>query len=201
MSKTAQWLPLVPTVYLPCTYDSPRATTLTKPIVAYDKAELASLLISMCPKSWQDQHDFNQEALPTSVKNLLVVLENIEKIVVNSNAKEKATKQRTEKATGKHKKGKRKGSSSNNYCIPKKVRVKKGCTLCQKHGGTHMTHNTGDCHKYKKDGTLKKGFSGKAAIGQKCNSYDKKENADSFAQFIDHFSKLKKTVKRAQKSL
>jgi hypothetical protein len=64
-----------------------------------------------------------------------------------------------------------------------------------------MTHNTGECRKYKKDGTLKKGFSGKAAIGQKRNGYNKKENANSFVQLMDHFSKLKKTVKKAQKSL
>jgi hypothetical protein len=49
------------------------------PVVAYDKAELVSLLLCMCPESWQDQYDPNQEALPTSVRKLLVVLENIEK--------------------------------------------------------------------------------------------------------------------------
>ncbi len=41
----------------------------------------------------------------------------------------------------------------------------------------------------------------KAAVGQKCNGYNKKENANSFAQFMDCFSKLEKTVKKAQKSL
>jgi hypothetical protein len=97
-------------------------TASTKPIVAYDEAELARLLLHMCPKSWQDQYDLNQEALPTGVRKLLVVLENIEKIVVNSNAKDKTAKENTEKATGKCKKGKSKGSSSNDYHIPKKVR-------------------------------------------------------------------------------
>ncbi len=110
----------------------------------------------MCPESWQDQYDLNQEVLPTSVRQLLVVLENIEKIIVNSNAKDKTSKENTEKATRKREKGKRKGSSSNDYHIPKKVRVEKSCTLCQKHGGRHTTHNTGECHKYEKDGTLKK---------------------------------------------
>jgi hypothetical protein len=63
----------------------------------------------------------------------------------------------------------------------------------------HTTHNTGECSKYEKDGTLKKDFSRKAAIGQKHNGYNKKENANSFAQFMDRFSKFKKTVKKAQK--
>ncbi len=109
-------------------------------------------------------------------------------------------KESSEKATGKHKKGKCKGSSSNDYRIPKKLRFKKSCVLCQKHGGAHTTHNTGECRKYEKDGTLKKGFSRKAAIEQKRNGYNKKENTNSFGQFTDHFSKLEKTVNKAQKS-
>jgi hypothetical protein len=74
--------------YLPCTYDSPRTTTSIMPIIANNEVELVSLLLCMCPKSWQDQYDLNQEALPRSVRKLLVVLENIEKIVVNYNTKE-----------------------------------------------------------------------------------------------------------------
>ena len=72
------------------------------------------------------------------------------KVVANSNAKEKAANENIEKATGKHEKGKHKGSSSNDYRIPKKVRVEKSCVLCQKHGGMHTTHNTGECRKYEK---------------------------------------------------
>jgi hypothetical protein len=66
-------------LYLPCTYDSPCMTTSTKPIVAFDKAELASLHLCLCPESWQDKYYLNQDVLPTSVRKLLVVLENIEK--------------------------------------------------------------------------------------------------------------------------
>jgi len=62
-----------------------------------------------------------------------------------------------------------------------------------------MTHNTGECRKYEKDGTLKKIFSGKAAVGQKRHGKGKKESANSFAQIMDRFSKLEKTVKKAQK--
>ncbi len=129
------------------------------------------------------------------------ILENIEKVVASSNAKEKAAKENTEKATGKREKGKHKGSSSTDYHIPKKVRVEKSCALCQKHGGAHTTHKTGECHKYEKDGTLKKSFSGMAAIGPKHNDYSKNENANSFAQFIDRISKLKKDIKKTQKIL
>ncbi len=37
--------------YLPCTCDSPRATATTKPIAAFNKAELANRLLCMCPES------------------------------------------------------------------------------------------------------------------------------------------------------
>ena len=69
------------------------------------------------------------------------VLENVEKVVADSNTKEKAAKENSEKTIGRHKKGKCKGSGSKDYCIPKKVRVEKSCTLCQKHGGAHMSGN------------------------------------------------------------
>jgi hypothetical protein len=66
----------------------------------------------MCPKSWQDQNDLTQDSLPQSVRKLLGILENIEKWVANSNAKEKAVKESTEKATGK---AKHKGTNSNEF--------------------------------------------------------------------------------------
>jgi hypothetical protein len=154
----------------------------------------------MCPESWQDQYDLTQDSLPQSVRKLLVVLENVEKLVANSDAKERVKKEGTEKATGKRKKGKHKGTSSKDYRIPKKVRSEKSCALCQKHGGVHMTHNTGECHKYEKDGTLKKSFNGKAAVGGKYNVKGKKDHANSFAQIMERFSKLEKVVKKTQKS-
>ena len=51
----------------------------------------------MCPESWQDQYDLTQDSLPQSVRKLLGVLENVEKVVANSNAKEKAAKESAER--------------------------------------------------------------------------------------------------------
>jgi hypothetical protein len=109
---------------------------------------------SHVPQVLEDQYDLTQNLLPQSIQKLLVVLENMEKVVANSNAKERVKKEGTEKATGKREKGKRRGTSSKDYRIPKKVRSEKSCALCQKHGGMHTTHNTGECRKYEKDGTL-----------------------------------------------
>ncbi len=111
--------------YLPCAYDSPCATAATKSIVTFDEAELAYLLLRMCPKSWQDQYDLMQDSLPQSVRKLMGILENIEKVVASSNAKEKAAKEKAakenvEKATRKRDKGKHKGTTSHEYRIPKR---------------------------------------------------------------------------------
>jgi hypothetical protein len=187
-------------LYLPCTYDSPRETTVTKPIAAFDEAELANLLLCMCPESWQNQYDLTQDSFPQSVRKLLGVLENVEKVVENSNAKETATKESAEKSAGKRGKGKRRGTNSNDIRVPKKARVKKSCALCQKYGGTHTTHNTGECHKYDKDGTLQKSFSAKAAVGQKRHGGGKKESHNSFVQDMERFSNLRKRSKRATKA-
>ncbi len=40
----------------------------TKPVVAFDEAELANLLLRMCPESWQDQYDLMQDSLPQSIR-------------------------------------------------------------------------------------------------------------------------------------
>ena len=154
----------------------------------------------MCPESWQDQYNPTQDFLPRSIRKLLGILENVEKVIANSNAKEKATKESAEKATRKRNKGKRKGNNSHKNQIPKKARVKKSCALCQKYGGAHMTHNTGECRKYNKDGTLQKSFSGKAAVGQKRHGSGKKETFNSFAQIMERFLSLEKTVKKTQKN-
>ncbi len=90
-------------LHLSCTYDSPRTTTATKPVQSFDEAQHANLLLCMCPESWQDQYDLSQDLLPQSVRKLLSILENVKKVVASSNTKEKATKESTEKVTGKGK--------------------------------------------------------------------------------------------------
>jgi hypothetical protein len=153
----------------------------------------------MCPETWQDQYDLTQESTPQSVRKLLGVLEKVKKVVANSTAKDKPAKESAENSTGKRGKGKRKGTGSNDVRVPKKTRHEKSCALCQKHGGAHTTHNTSECRKYEKDGTLQKGFGAKAAVGQKRHGSGKKELRNSFAQVMERFSKLEKAVKKSHK--
>ena len=92
------------------------------------------------------------------------------------------------------------GTNSNEFQISKKAKVKKRCALCQKHRGVHTTHNTGECHKYEKDGTLQKSFSVKASAGKKGAGGGKKQAyGNSFAQVMERFSKLEKVVKKSNK--
>ena len=186
--------------HLPCLYDSPRANAATKAVAAYDEAELANLILRMCPESWQDQYDLTQDSVPQSVRKLLGILENVEKVVASSNAKEKAAKESADKSNGKREKGKRKGTGSDHVRVPKKARSEKNCALCQKYGGAHTTHNTGECRKYEKDGTLQKSFSAKTSAGKKSASGGKKQAyGNSFAQVMERFSKLEKAVKKSNK--
>ena len=154
----------------------------------------------MCPESWQDQYDLTQDSLPQSVRKLLGVLENVEKVVANSNAKDKPARESAENGAGKRGKGKRKGIGSHDVRVPKKTRGEKSCALCLKHGGAHTTHNTSECRKYEKDGTLQKSFGAKPAVGQKRRGSGKKESHNSFAQVMERFSKLEKAVKKNHKS-
>ena len=66
-----------------CTYPVPM--TAARPLQLspsnFDEAELANLLLCMCPKSWQDQYNLTQDSLPQSVRKLLGILENVEKVV------------------------------------------------------------------------------------------------------------------------
>jgi hypothetical protein len=81
--------------------------------------------------------------------------------------------------------------------IPKKPLTNaKHCTLCKKHGGTHATHNTLDCHKYDKDSKIKKSF-GK---GQRGSMPSDNKTASACAQLLEKISKLEKANEKLKKS-
>ncbi len=91
-----------------------------------------------------------QESLLQNIRKLFGILENIEKCVANSNAKDKAAKESTEKATSK---GKHKGTNSNELNLQKGESWEKLYAVPETWGSAY------GCHKYEKDGTPKQGFS------------------------------------------
>jgi hypothetical protein len=54
-----------------CLYNSPRATQATKPDKPFNEAELATLLLRMCPDSWKNQYNFSQDTIPQDSRRLL----------------------------------------------------------------------------------------------------------------------------------
>lgn len=180
---------------LPSIYNSSKATTSTKLAKPFSESELAGHILKACPDSWQNQYDLNQEHVPQDLNKLLIVLENIEKASVASNAPAKSpTVNGNGNGNGNEK---RKGNPSNER-IPKK-KFKKGekhCVLCHKHGGAANTHNTSECKRFEKDGSPKSGWGKPNAKGSGKN----RQEAHSFAQLKDDIAALKKALKPRSKS-
>jgi hypothetical protein len=185
---------------LPGLYNSPKAGPATKPVEPFDEAELASQLLRMCPESWQDHYNLAQETVPQETRKLLLVLENIEKLGANEQKKPAANNASTNAKTAEYN-GKRKGTNSSSDRIPKKKRTEKHCVLCQKYGGAPASHNTIECTKYEKDGTLKSSWATRSAGTGKYLDKNKKPDGNAFTQVLDRFSsKLDKTLKKVHKS-
>ncbi len=154
----------------------------------------------MCPESWQDHYNLAQETVPQETRKLLLVLENIENLGANDQ-KKSATNSAGTNAKATEYNGKRKGTNSSSDWIPKKKRTEKHCVLCQKHGGAPASHNTVECTKYEKDGTLKSSWATKSAGTGKYLDKKKKPDGNSFMQVLDRFSsKLDKTLKKVHKA-
>ncbi len=169
---------------LPCLHNSLRTTPATKPVVPFDKAELANLLLRMRPDSWQNQYNLNQDTIPQDSRRLLIVLENIEKLGITTTVPQKppTNGNGNAKSHGKELNGKCKGTDSSTGQSFKKKQTDKHCVLCQKYGGKPATHNTSDCTKYEKDGTVKPSWSSGKYLADKTK---KKSDGNSYAQLED----------------
>lgn len=182
--------------YLPTVHDSRQAAATSKPAAPYDEAELAGMLLRMCPDTWQDHYATTQQVVPQDSRKLLLVLENIEKLCATTYApKPTITVNGNGKGSG-NEKGKRKGMDSNEGRIPKKKRVEKHCTLCQKYGGASSSHNTNECTKYEKDGTMRPTW----GAGKSPGKSSSKKDGKAFAQLAKTVSKLEKALKKRTSS-
>ncbi len=99
-----------------------------------------------------------------------------------------------EKSSFNDKKGKKRPGTNPTARVPKKACFAKNCNLCKKHGGAHMTHNTGECRKYEKDGTEKSSFRAAKKGGKR--SYPSNQN---FVQLTKKIKKLEKALKKSGK--
>jgi hypothetical protein len=177
-------------VQLPCWCYSPSNNAgMTPANVLFTKADLASHVLRMCPHQWQDQYNLQEKGMtPMDMRSLQASLEAIECVCTH----EKAHVPSGKKASHKHEAGAKWPSNGATKQAHKKVRFEKSCKLRKKFGGTHTTHATKDCHKYKKDGTAKADFHAAKKAGKKPNPAKQ-----SFTQLSKKLDKLEKTLKKA----
>ena len=171
--------------YLPGHIDSPKAIPSHKKIKSYDEAELAQALLRMCPTKWQDQFNLTQGFIPQSLHNTIETLKNIEQFQEASKPPGKPKEKNGEKGSD----GKKRKVNIKDESVPKKNCTGKHCKLCKKHWSAHMTHNTADCKKYGKEGSLKKRF--KKPNGQS----DPNGNQNFATIFKEGFTKLAEILK------
>ncbi len=179
---------------MPCFYYSPHANASTKPKnVPFTEAEQGAHVLRMCPLPWQDQYNMNKKGMmPMDMRLLLTLLEAIERVCTHE--KSKPDNEKSEKSSQKGKKGKKCPGTNPMVRVPKKVCFEKHCNLYKKHGGAHTTHSTGECHKYKKDGTEKSSFCAAKKDGNK--KYPVNQN---FAQRTKKINTLEKVLKKSGK--
>ncbi len=131
---------------MPCFYYSPNANASTKPKnIPFTEAEPGSHVLRMHPIQWQDQYNMNKKGMtPMDMHLLLTSLEAIERVCSHKKAELEFPK----KASHKDKKRKKCSGTKSTTRVPKKIRFKKHCNLCKKHGGAYTMHNTRDCYRF-----------------------------------------------------
>jgi hypothetical protein len=69
--------------HLPTLKDSSKAVPITKKgNISFAKADLAAIVLSSVPMSWQNQYNLNHSTVPKSTRTLLPDLEAIEQVMV-----------------------------------------------------------------------------------------------------------------------
>ncbi len=77
--------------HLPTLKDSSKAVpTKKKGNIPFGKADLAAIVLSSVPMSWQNQYNLNHSMIPESAFTLLPDLEAIEQVMVEKSTKLKA---------------------------------------------------------------------------------------------------------------
>ncbi len=178
-----------------CFYYSPNANARTKPEnVPFTEAELGAHLLCMCPLPWQDQYNMNEKGMtPMDMRLLLTSLEAIECVCTYEKGKLETFK-KSDKSSNKGEKGKKRPGTNSTVQVPKKVCSEKHCNLCKKHGGTHTTHNTCECHRFEKDGKEKSSFR-----TAKKGRYNWNPVNQNFTQLTNKINKLEKAWKKSGK--
>ncbi len=188
--------------YLPMVFDLLMAIAGTKKMnVLFDKADLAGIVLNLVPSSWVNQYDMTHSTLPKNPRALLNNLEAIERVMDEKHnatlkAKAKEATAASAAAKGSSKKHPASGNSGELW-VPKKARPSKFCQHCKAKGGSHLTHNNNECHRYDGNGNPVSSFQGKPANAKKPT---KKGGDQQMAYLMAAVESLvKKGLKKAMK--
>jgi hypothetical protein len=183
--------------HLPMLKDSSKAVLTTKKgNILFGKADLAAIVLSSVPMSWQNQYNLNYSTVPESTRALLPDLEAIKQVMVekkgaNLKAKGKGSTAPSEaKGNPKHK-----ASGGPTGQVPKKGCSEKFCQWCKAHAGPFTTHNTLDCHCYDSNGMPLKAAAGKPSESKK--PYKKSGGNKGMAFMQSMFKAYVKNQKKA----
>ncbi len=155
--------------HLPTLKDSSKAVpTIKKGYIPFGKADLAAIVLSSVPMSWQNQYNLNHSTVPKSTHTLLPGLEAIEQVMVGKKGVNLEAKGKGRTAPSKAKGNpKRKASGGLTGRVSKKGCSEKFCRRCKAHGGPFTTHNTLDCRCYNSNGKPLEAAAGKPSESKK----------------------------------
>ncbi len=188
--------------YLPTVYDSSMAVEGTnKSNVSLDEADLAGIVLNSVPVAWINQYNMMHSTLPKSPRALLPDLEAIKRVMDEkhqASLKALANEASAASATAKGSFKKHFTSRNPGEQVSKKAKPVKFFQDCKNKGSPHLTHNTKECHRYKKDGNH-------LAVAALKPSYTKKPfkkgvNKQMAYLMVTVESLMKKGPKKAMKS-
>ncbi len=185
---------------LPTMKDSSKAVPTTKKgNILFGEADLAAIVLSSVPMSWQNQYNLNHSTVPKSMRMLLTDLEAIERVMVEKKGVNLKAKGKGSTAPSEAKGNpKCKVSGGPTGQVPKKGCSEKFCQWCKAHGGPFTTHNTLDCRRYDSNGKPLKAAAGKPSESKK--PYKKSGGNKSMAFMQSMFEAYVKSQKKAGKS-
>jgi hypothetical protein len=186
--------------HLPTLKDSFKAVLTTKKgNIPFGEADLAAIVLSSVPMSWQNQYNLNHSTFPESTRTLIPDLEAIEQVMVekkdaNLKAKGKGSTAPSEsKGNPKHK-----ASGGLTGRVPKKGRSEKFCQRCKAYGRPFTMHNTLDCRHYDRNSKPLEAAAGKPSESKK--PYKKSGGDKGMAFMQSMFKAYVKSQKKACQS-
>ncbi len=186
--------------HLPTLKDSAKAVPTTKKgNIPFGEADLAAIVLSSVPKSWQNQYKLNHSTVSESTHRLLPDLEAIKQVLIQKKGANLKVKEKSGTAPSEAKGNpKRKASGGPTGQVPKKGCSEKFCQCCKAHGGPFTTHNTLDCRCYDSNGKPLEAAAGKPSESKK--PYKKSGGHKGMTFMQSMFEAYVKSQKKAGKS-